>query len=130
MATFDATTREYTLVRGDCLDISITYKDDQGVAIDLTGMGAIIAFTSNETTAPTVEYEINDMDMDGVTLGGVLGTIQGTIPHATTKLATVGRKKARYQVILTADPDGVGCRTTILYGFVNIIESAAELTED
>lgn len=130
MATFDATTNEYTLVRGDCLNISLVYSDSDGALINLTGKGCIVAFTSNESTDPVVEFEKKDGDSGGPTLGGVAGTIACTVPHLTTKAATVGKKKARYQVILTDSPAGAGCRTTILYGFVNIIESAAELTED
>lgn len=130
MATFDATTNEYTLVRGDCLPINITYTDSEEVPIDLTGKGCIVAFCSDNSADPLVEWERNDGDVDGPVLGGVAGTIVATVPHTTTKLATVGKKKARFQVILTDEPDGVGCRTTILYGYVNIVESAAELTED
>ena len=122
-----ADTHDYDLVRGDCLQISIVYKDSDNLPVDLTGKGAIIAFAC-ETAVPPVEYEITDAT--GVTLGGVDGTIEGTVPNATTKDALVGKKKSIYQVILTDSPSAAGCRTTILHGYVNFVESAAELAED
>ena len=124
-----ADTHDYDILRGDCLPISIVYKDADGAPIDLTGKGAIIAFAC-PTVGATAEFEINDTDLNGVTIDALNGAISGTVPHDTTKLAAVGKKKSIYQVILTDSPGGTGCRTTLLSGFVNITESAAELNED
>lgn len=46
--------------RGDCIDVLVQYKNEDGTSIDLTGRGVEVAASSHPTTFMPVEVTITD----------------------------------------------------------------------
>ena len=71
--------------RGDDMLISLTFKDSNGVAIDITGW--TIFFTIKKTKDDTDAASVYEQDITTIP-NPTLGVLQFTIPHTVTQTLT------------------------------------------
>src|SRR6056300_1385131 len=92
-----------TFPQGATWDLSITYTDADGDPIDLSNHSARMQVRQSYTSTDTV---LDLSSGSGITLGGSAGTIDITVPAATT----VGVAPLRYVYDLEVDVSSVVTR--------------------
>ena len=92
---------------------TLTYKDSNGVAIDLSGYTAALQVRRDYNTAPVISLT----ESAGLTLGGAAGTIVITI--APTATAALEANTHLYDLVLTT---GAGVKTRILEGKFDVVQ--------
>ncbi len=106
----------YNLVieKGATFERTITWKDDAGNPVDLTGYTARMQIRETVTADPPV---VSLTVGSGITLGGAAGTIQIVIDATTT--AGIAASQGVYDLELE---DGSGKVTRLLAGSVTFLE--------
>jgi hypothetical protein len=79
-----------TIRAGDDLSLVLTYKDEDGDAVDLSDYTARFQAYDNMTTEPVVDISTEDAD-PSLILGGAAGTIELDVPVEVTELIEAGR---------------------------------------
>lgn len=104
---------DFNIYQGDDYLHSFIWQDDQGTPIDLTGYSARLQVRRK---ASDTEFILEITDLDGITLGGVAGTVDIQIPGAETAKIT---KASVYDLELT---DASGTVITLTAGNVCIFQ--------
>ena len=76
-----AATHDITIEQGTTYEKTFTWKDSDGVAIDITGYSARMQIRTRKSASSTL---LSITDADYITLGDSAGTIAISIPAATT----------------------------------------------
>lgn len=110
------------IVKGDCLTVTVTYTDDEGAVVPLTGYDAQLGVADQVGTNHWLgdkSASVTGAGAGTVSISVSDGVVTGTVPKTLTKLWTAQKKSARYQLAVVA-PSG-GCRTTLLTGYVEVL---------
>lgn len=94
-------------------ELNITYKDDAGNPIDLTGFSAWFTIREKHESEAVVSLTHSS----GITLGGVNGTIDIELTNSQT--ADLGISKGVYDILLQ-DDQGTPDRFAIMEGDVEV----------
>jgi len=125
MATATEPLHDFTLIRGNTFPISVTWTDEAGDAIDITGFSATFSAVSSTGAALLTLTSAGGR----ITLGAALGTIALELTAAETEAltadATPDRQPVRcpYEIRLT---DGGGRKETVLKGKLFVTFSPIE----
>jgi len=106
---------DFTIEQGVTFRNQITYKDAAGAIIDLTGYTARMQIRSS-VDAATFEQELSTAN-GGITMGGVLGTIDLFISDVNTDALTIATGVYDLEII---DTGGTGDVTRLLEGKIKI----------
>lgn len=107
-----------TIEQGTTWSQPLTWEDSAHDPVDLSGYTAAMQIRGGYTDDDdTVVVEL--ADGDGITLGGVAGTIDLALSAEAT--AAIGRGRYRYDVELTA---GDGTVTRLVAGSVSVVGAA------
>lgn len=118
------------IVRGDCMTVSVTYKDADDNPFNLTGYNAEIgAYDLVGASAGTHWLGDANSTVTGAGAGTVVidatgGVVTATVPKTITANWTVQKKSAKYALAIIAAASAGGCRKTLLTGFVEVEFSA------
>ena len=93
--------------------LDLTYKDDTGAPVDLTGYSARMQIRE-EISSPTALVSISSASGE-ITLGGITGTISIHIPATTT--AALSFNTGKYDLELE---DSAGVVTRLIQGSVTL----------
>ena len=91
---------DLALYRGATFDTTVTWLDSDGDPVDLTGYTATFRAGRTRYGSTTVQVLALATGGDGITLGGVAGTIAVTATAAQTRLIPPGAY--RYQLEVTS----------------------------
>ena len=108
---------KYTLYlyQGSTFTRIITWKDESGALVDLTGFTARMQM--RETVDAATAFLTLTTENSGITLGGVSGTI--TLLAAATDTAAITAKQGVYDLELVA---GNGTVTRLIEGLVIVVQ--------
>lgn len=110
MAEYPETAGELNIVTkvGTTFNLPLTWKDENGVVIDITGYSAAMQIRDsiNDTGTPLLSLT----DGSGITLGGAAGTIDIVISKTQNNF---GQKTLFYDLIMT---DTLGQDTMLIKG--------------
>jgi hypothetical protein len=98
--------------QGATFEKTVTWKDSDGNAVDLTGYTARMQIRRSKSSTTTILSITTD---DAITLGGTAGTVAISIPAATT--ATFTFRRAVYDLELVS---GGGVVYRLLEGVVGL----------
>lgn len=107
---------DLTIVQGADLDITMTYKDSAGVAINLTGYTARMKIRPAVGGAELVSLTDGGA-ANGITLGGAAGTIRIQRTAALTAAYTFTRGKYDLEIV-----SGAGVVTRLVEGNVQVLQ--------
>ncbi len=106
-------TYNFTIYQGATFTYTLTWKDDAGTPIDITGFTAVLQFRESRDASTT--FLTLSTAAGGITLGGAAGTITLAISATDTTAITV--TGGVYDLKLTS---GAGVVTRLLEGEVLI----------
>lgn len=89
----NAATFDFELEQGATKRIHLTLKDSQGALVDLTGYTALMQIRKNENSKVVI---VSLTELDGLTLGGVAGTI--VITFSKTLTSSLNFNEAKYDL--------------------------------
>lgn len=102
----------FTIYKGATFNRVFTWKDADGVAINLTGYTAAFRAKPSLTHAETL---ISKNSGSGITLGGAAGTVELTIPAAET--AAIADDELVYSLTVTS---GGGAVEALAIGTITV----------
>ena len=103
--------------QGATFELSIVWKDDEGTPIDITGYSARLQIRKTYTSDPVISLT----NGDGITLGGVTGSIDILIDADATEAIEI--RRGRYDLEL----EFAGVVTRLIEG---VVEISREVTRD
>lgn len=105
---------DITIEQGATYQLSVTWKDENGTPINLSGFTARMQVRKSSQSDDVILTLTSDESDQSITLGGALGTIDIEIPATVTEDLTLRR------AVYDLEMENAGNVTRLIQGSVNI----------